>query len=439
MKGSLKWIKYPHHLPSLPHSIDTIFEAAQWILRAPATQTTIPTIPMLLMIPMLPTPTPAIPIAPQAMASLPSDSAFVKTAQFDAILSTIVQIVTTAAISKPDVVPTDSSCPASPEVPRAKSAPSAPIKSTPAPATVPTVSSPTVTAPITTHSTAPVPSAAHPTASAPIETMTLAAQEHAQALEEEIHRIHATGHKTEYPRYIMLMIQAQPTISTPAMPLISNRPPSTIDIQPSTSSLASIPRQPIPWKPIAIAKVTTSNRSPSTHSSQIRDQTVDRPIHRSKTIESAPVVSTFVVVPSPVATAIVTSPETPVAPIVAPLVEPSSAAIAAPASAPVAVPPIVTCRLSSIAAVDPPVVTQIVAASALVPLSLPSRSRSCSPIVDLETSPIVLFAQSSPIELPPTTTPAPVVPAIILYVLVALAHTLARLLLRPPPYSDEQG
>ena len=91
-------IKYPHHLPSLPHSIDAIFEAAQWILRAPVIQTTILT---------LPTPTPAIPIAPQATASLPSDSAFVKTAQFDVILSTIVQIITATAISKPDVVPTD--------------------------------------------------------------------------------------------------------------------------------------------------------------------------------------------------------------------------------------------------------------------------------------------------------------------------------------------
>jgi len=31
-------IKYPHRSPSLPHTIDAIFEAAQWILRIPTTQ-----------------------------------------------------------------------------------------------------------------------------------------------------------------------------------------------------------------------------------------------------------------------------------------------------------------------------------------------------------------------------------------------------------------
>ena len=241
-----------------------------------------------------PTSTTAILIAPQAKASLPSDSTFVKTAQLNTILSTIIQIVTAAPISKPDVVPTDSSCSASPEVPRPMSAPSAQIESTPAPAVVLAVSSPL----------------------------------HSRPLEEEIRRICASGHKTEYPQYIMPMIQAQPTILTPAMPPISNRPPSTIDVQPSASSLASIPHQPIPWKPIAIA----NKPSPTSH-------------------------------------------------------------------APAALVPIIAVKTLS--------------APAPVPLSLPSRSCFRSPIVVLETSPIVLFTPSSPIELLPKITPAPVIPAVI--------------------------
>src|SRR6266545_1101265 len=68
-------IKYPQHPPSTPYPIDAIFDAAQWILRVPATPRTFP---------MLSTPTAAL----SPTSSLSSDSAFVKTAQIDAILST---------------------------------------------------------------------------------------------------------------------------------------------------------------------------------------------------------------------------------------------------------------------------------------------------------------------------------------------------------------
>src|SRR6266511_912139 len=83
-------IKYPQHPPSTPYPIDAIFDAAQWILRVPATPRTFPT---------LSTPTAAL----LPISSLSSDSAFVKTAQIDAILSTTSHIVATA-VSKPDTL-----------------------------------------------------------------------------------------------------------------------------------------------------------------------------------------------------------------------------------------------------------------------------------------------------------------------------------------------
>jgi len=56
------------------------------------------------------------------------------------------------------------------------------------------------------------------------------------------------------------------------------------------------------------------------------------------------------------------------------------------------------------------------------------------PIVTLETSPIVSLVLSSPIEPSPKITPALAVPAVTSYILVALAHVLAHLSLRPPLY-----
>ena len=94
-------IQYPDHHPSHPYSIDMIFEAARWILRAPTIQSTIPTVL-----------TPAIAISTTPLTPVPPSSNvdFVKTEHLNAILSTVSQIVA-AAVSSSDVIQTTSKSP----------------------------------------------------------------------------------------------------------------------------------------------------------------------------------------------------------------------------------------------------------------------------------------------------------------------------------------
>ena len=145
-------IEYPQHSPTRLHSIDTIFEAARWILRVPTAQNAIPTCPTAYnALPTLPTRTAVIP-------TIPHDSAFVTTQQLDAILLTVSTIVA-AAIASSNIIQTNyvaslivpvsakSGLTSSPAV-------SIPIASTSAPTTITSVSLPT-----------------HPTAAASIPTV----------------------------------------------------------------------------------------------------------------------------------------------------------------------------------------------------------------------------------------------------------------------------
>src|SRR6266511_2864396 len=244
-------IKYPQHPPSTPYPIDAIFDAAQWILRVPATPRTFPT---------LSTPTAAL----LPISSLSSDSAFVKTAQIDAILSTTSHIVA-AAVSQPDTVQKRTEHRVSPIVP--VSATSARIVASISTSAASIASSPTRTtvASVPLSTTLPIEPALYTTsvpasASRPTETETAAAQEHVQALEEEIRQICTANRyyddKYTYPRYIM------PTIQAPATLPISNRPPSTFDSVPlSAPRSASI--LPLPLTSYMSPSPVASSRSPA--------------------------------------------------------------------------------------------------------------------------------------------------------------------------------
>src|SRR6266545_3712681 len=435
---------------STPHPIDAIFDAAQWILRVPATPRTFPT---------LSTPTAAL----LPISSLSSDSAFVKTAQIDAILSTTSHIVATA-VSQPDTVQKRTEHRVSPIVP--VSATSARIVASISTSAASIASSPTRTtvASVPLSTTRPIEPASYTTsapasASRPTETETAAAQEHVQALEEEIRQIRTAGRyyadKYTYPRYVM------PTIQAPAMLPISNRPPSTFDSVPlSAPRSASIPPPPLtsymsplpvtssrspaivsispPSKPAVAAAVVKAYRpvvpvpphsrvvidTPSSIVAPERIRYRAAPVasiaiaassSKSSSSNFAPVVLTYTVA------AIVASPIVILSPIVPPIVTIAS--------------PIVTSPIATIAA---PIVKPIVSNIAVPLVALPIVAMYTVAIV---ASPIVPIVTSLHIEPSHTKTPALVEHAVTSYSLAAISYplstiakTIARLTLRTRPY-----
>src|SRR6266545_3799425 len=457
---------------STPHPIDAIFDAAQWILRVPATPRTFPT---------LSTPTAAL----LPISSLSSDSAFVKTAQIDAILSTTSHIVA-AAISQPDTVQKRTEHCVSPIVP--VSATSARIVASISTSATSIASSPTRTtiASVPLSTTRPIEPALYTTsapasASRPTETETAAAQEHVQALEEEIRQIRTANRyyddKYTYPRYVM------PTIQAPAMLPISNRPPLTFDSVPlSAPCSASIPPPPLtsymspspvassrspavisispPSKPAVAAAVVKAYRPVvpvPPHSRVVIDTpssivAPERIRYRAAPVASIAIATSSskssssnfapVVLPYTVA-AIVASPIVISPPIVA---SSTVAIVASPivtivTSSPI-VPPIVTIAspivMSPIATIVAPVVKPIISNIA-VPLVAPPIVASST--VAIVASPIVPIVTSSHIEPSHTKTPALVERAVTSYSLAAISYplstiakTIARLTLRTRPY-----
>src|SRR6266581_1601424 len=199
-------IKYPQHSPSRPHSINAIFEAAQWILAAPANQA-------------LSTSTVAIQMTSQPAAPHSSNSSFVKTEQLSTILSAVSKTIVTA-ITHSNAVQTASEMRTT-------------TKPTNTAASKETVISTAIAS--VSHSTVPI---ARPitTASLSPEIVTLAAQERVQALEEEICKIRASSRRynqTKHGRYIMPEIQAPATLT------ISNRSPSNLESVPLMRRLGS--------------------------------------------------------------------------------------------------------------------------------------------------------------------------------------------------------
>src|SRR6266581_3970277 len=278
-------IKYPQHSPSRPHSINAIFEAAQWILAAPANQA-------------LSISTVAIQMTSQPAAPHSSDSSFVKTEQLSTILSAVSKTIV-ATITHSNAVQTASEMRTT----------SKPTISTALVSTKPTNTAASKETVISTaiasvsHSTVPI---ARPitTASLSPEIATLAAQERVQALEEEICKIHASSRRynqTKHGRYIMPEIQAPATLT------ISNRSPSNLESVPLTRRLGSrSPQSHTSYTPLM----------PPLHS--ITSTVIPR-LQPSKRVVpitlclSPPVIATFVVSPVIVANAIASPTISPIA------------------------------------------------------------------------------------------------------------------------------
>ena len=420
-------IKYPQHSPTRLHSINTMFEAARWILRIPTAQNAIPThLTASAVLPTVPTRTaaiPTIPITPQAFDSLSSKSAFVTTQQLNAILSTVSQIVV-AAIHDSNTI--QSIKPSSPIVPvsarsslTSSPAVSIPIASTSAPTTITSVSLPT-----------------RPTAAASIPTVPTIVT--ASLTETEIRAAEHCYKQTKCVHYMVPVAPAlttiasnlrQPILQNPVAPIaIRSKLPLVVKSPPSTVALVDSPLLP---SHSTCCRALSSSFSPLIIAPHIAAPVV-LAFHAADSV--VPVTSyTALVEPSSIA-------------IVAPITITPTVTLAHPCIAPV-VKPVVVHSSSSIALVTPPVVTQIVP-PIVAPIVPPIVALETLPIVSLILSPsivtsspiipivapIVSLAPSSPIEPPQKILPTLIVPAVTSYVLVALARILALLSLRQPPY-----
>jgi len=420
-------IKYPQQSPTRLHSIDTMFEAARWILQIPTAQNAIPThLTASAVLPTVPTRTaaiPTIPITPQAFDSLSSKSAFVTTQQLNAILSTVSHIVVAAIHDSNTVqsikllspivpVSARSSLTSSPVV-------SIPIASTSAPTTITSLSLPT-----------------RPTAAASIPTVPTIVT--ASLTETEIRAAEHCYKQTKCVHYMVPVAPAlttiasnlrQPILQNPVAPIaIRSKLPLVVKSPPSTVALVDSPLLP---SHSTCCRALSSSFSPLIIAPHIAAPVV-LAFHAADSV--VPVTSyTALVEPSSIA-------------IVAPITITPTVTLAHPCIAPV-VKPVVVHSSSSIALVTPPVVTQIVP-PIVAPIVPPIVALETLPIVSLILSPsivtsspiipivapIVSLAPSSPIEPPQKILPTLIVPAVTSYVLVALARILALLSLRQPPY-----